>query len=80
MSWFDEAVVRDTLAIGETDEIDAHGILHNKSIWRNGVNDAIRAIIDSAHFYHPTHVGGPVDLIEVTRRGSSWIHKKPNCH
>ena len=32
--------------------------------------------------YHPqkADVGGPIDALEITRRGIRWVERKPGCH
>jgi hypothetical protein len=72
--------ISDTVAFGEVTEIYANGILSNKSTWAKGVIPGIISVINYSHDHHPTHVGGPIDIIEVTPKRSKWLQKKPICN
>lgn len=78
-TWIQEDI-RDTIASGEVKEIEANNILFDKKTWQNGYIKGIKYIINYAHEKHPTHVGGATNIVEVTKRKTKWIGKKPPCY
>lgn len=77
---WNQYITPDTTAIGLIKELDASRILHNKSTWAKGVVPGIISAINYSHQYNPTHVGGPVDIIEVTVKKYRWLQKKKICN
>lgn len=78
MTWFYRYDL-DTLAMGEWQEIYAQNLLKDKQTWEGGTIKGITYLINFVHEKHPTHVGGPINFIMVTKRKTKWIDKKPPC-
>jgi hypothetical protein len=79
--WYNDTL-KDTLISGETKELEYNNknILYDNNTWKNGTIKGIEYIINYVHTLHPTHVGGPINIVEVTKRKTKWIGKKPPCY
>jgi hypothetical protein len=53
--------------------------LENKETWKKGAEKGIIKVIGISKSYHPDHVGGPINIIEVSRKRTKW-YKKPPCY
>lgn len=74
-------VVPDTLALGDVKEIYDDKIISNKQTWEKGTYKGIGLIINYAHNLYPYNVGGPINIIEITRKKTKWVGgKKPPCY
>jgi hypothetical protein len=45
----------------------------------NGFPKNAEALVDAAITANPKAVGGPIDILRITRKESSWIKVKPEC-
>jgi hypothetical protein len=45
----------------------------------DGLAKNAEALVDAAIATNPKAVGGPIDILRITRRESSWIRVKPEC-
>ena|GEM_PF-973420 len=45
----------------------------------NGLPKNTEALVDAAITANPKAVGGPIDILRITREKSSWIKVKPEC-
>jgi hypothetical protein len=69
----------DIMAIGEVSEIEEQDLLKKKETWENGTVAGIKYLINFSKEHHPQTVGGPINIIEVTQKGATWIERKPPC-
>lgn len=73
----------DTLShavIGEWEEIYRDKLFSNRDVWKNGLSNGIEYLINYSSKYHPEFVGGPINILMVTKRKTIWIGKKPPCY
>jgi hypothetical protein len=45
----------------------------------DGLPKNAAALVDAAIATNPKGVGGPIDILRITREKSSWIMVKPEC-
>ncbi|MFB9842683.1 hypothetical protein [Mucilaginibacter ginsenosidivorans] len=70
----------DSVAFGEWKEISDNHLWSNREVWKNGLKSGIEFLINFSHTYHPDHVGGPINVLMVTRKKTMWLDKKPPCY
>jgi hypothetical protein len=64
--------------LGQHEAIDRF-IADNPSIWKIGLVDAVRKLIEMEIENDPAHVGPPIDILRLDRNGAQWIQKKSEC-
>lgn len=67
----------DIVTAGHTAEIDE--LLELQTTWEHGIESGIVRLINIASEAHPSSVGGPIDLIVVTKKETWWVNKKEMC-
>jgi len=45
----------------------------------HGLSKNAEALVDAAIMVNPKAVGGPIDVLRITRKESSWVKVKPEC-
>lgn len=53
--------------------------LESPSLWEKGIVRTMTYLIKKQAKIHPIEVGGYIDIIKVTLKGSTWIRKKKTC-
>jgi hypothetical protein len=53
--------------------------LQSKNVWNKGTFKTITSLINIGSAAHPISVGGPIDLIKVTKRKTIWVQRKEIC-
>ncbi len=67
-----------SVRLGRHDAIDAF-LEQNPGIWKIGLVDAVRELVELQIEATPSLVNGPIDIIRVTREGHEWIQRKEQC-
>ncbi|WP_088341710.1 Ntn hydrolase family protein [Robiginitalea sediminis] len=65
------------ITAGHVEEINM--LLEQQSTWQNGVESGIANLIEIASNEHPNEVGGPIDILSVSRDSTIWIKRKDAC-
>jgi hypothetical protein len=53
--------------------------LKTEKTWKKGTVKAINKLISKQSKNHPMQVGGPIDILKITRKGRMWIQRKQMC-
>jgi hypothetical protein len=68
---------RDLIYGGHIEEIrDTMGLTQT---WRRGTIKTIKYLIKKQSDIHTIQVGGPIDILKITRKKRKWIQKKQMC-
>ena len=69
--------IGDFFASGHVEEIV--DTLKSKTVWKKGIIKTIDFLIEEEKKYHPIEVGGPIDLIKITKTKTKWLRRKSMC-
>lgn len=67
----------DSYCFGKKEQIE--DTLKKASVWHKGIVPTINNLAAIAAKANPSTVGGPIDIVKVTRAGRKWIQKKSYC-
>lgn len=65
--------------LGETDAMQTKYRREMRFNKDDGLPKKAAALVDAAMAANPKAVGGPIDILRITREKSSWIQVKPEC-
>lgn len=65
--------------LGERDAMEIKYLTETKFNKDDGLLKNAEALVDAAIATNPKGVGGPIDILRITREESSWIKVKPEC-
>jgi hypothetical protein len=63
--------------LGKKNEIEDS--IRNPTTWRQGIITTIKKYAAISKKHNPKTVGGPIDIVMVTRTNRKWIQKKQRC-
>ena len=67
-----------TRFLGETEAIE--GLPEDTpGFWKDGLASGVRRLIETEIGARREYVGPPIDLLQITAKGASWIQKKQEC-
>ncbi|MEK6280135.1 MAG: hypothetical protein AABN95_07245 [Acidobacteriota bacterium] len=67
-----------TIFAGIHREIDQH--VDDAKFWqRRGNVNAARELVQTMSRLHPSKVGGPIDILRITKDGAEWATAEPKC-
>lgn len=64
--------------LGEKDAIEKFRA-QNPKLWRAGLVEGIRKLIEMEIADKPELVSPPIDILRIDRNGPQWIQRKPEC-
>jgi hypothetical protein len=67
------------LFLGERDAMETNYLTETRFNKDDGLAKNAEALVDAAIATNPQGVGGPIDILRITREKSSWIKVKPEC-
>jgi len=65
--------------LGERDAMETKYLAETRFNKDDGLPKNVEALVDAAIAANPKSVGGPIDILRITREKSSWITVKPEC-
>jgi hypothetical protein len=65
--------------LGETDAMQTKYWTETRFNKDDGLPKIAEVLVDAAIAANPRGVGGPIDILRITREKSSWITVKPEC-
>jgi hypothetical protein len=65
--------------LGERDAMETKYLTETRFSKNDGLAKNTQALVDAAIAANPKAVGGPIDILRITREKSSWIMVKPEC-
>jgi hypothetical protein len=65
--------------LGERDPMQTKYWTETRFNRDDGLPKKAEALVDAAIATNPKGVGGPIDILRITRKESSWIRVKPEC-
>jgi hypothetical protein len=65
--------------LGERDAMETKYLAATRFNKDDGLPKNVEALVDAAIAANPKSVGGPIDILRITREQSSWIAVKPEC-
>jgi hypothetical protein len=70
---------RAPLFLGERDPMETKYLTETRFNKNDGLPKNVEALVDAAIATNPKGVGGPIDILRITRKESSWIRVKHEC-
>lgn len=64
--------------LGHTGALKGH-TSDRSDVWNDGYVQGIRTLISLQMKADPEHVGPPIDILHIKRRGANWIQVKSEC-
>jgi hypothetical protein len=67
------------LFLGERDAMETKYLAENRFNKDDELPKNVEALVEAAIATNPKGIGGPIDILRITREKSSWIMVKPEC-